>query len=138
MNIEEACDVMNGIVHVAWANGGYDDANMRWTDVAGDVPTTEVIWCRVTIKHTDGGQTSFGDATSRARRFSNTGTLWVQCFTPVGAGLVLARRAAQLVVTAIRDSKNEDVWFRNARMKEVGTSGAFEQINVLADFTYDQ
>lgn len=137
MNVNEACDVMNGVLLDAWGGAGYATNNIRWKDVAGDVPTEDFIWCRVTIKHSESPQTSFGDDTSNAKRYSNEGTVFVQCFAPVGSGMEAARTIAEIVVKGYRNSRHADVWFRNARMKEVGTSGAFEQINVLTDFTYD-
>lgn len=70
------------------------------------------------------------------KRYTQTGTLWVQVFAPVGDGMVTAYGLAQAVVNAYRTARGT-VWYRNARMQEVGSSGAFEQINVLTDFTYD-
>lgn len=135
MNVTDAVDLINKTFLDAWIAAGYSSANVRWNDVPSPtgIPTGQVVWARVTIRHSDGYKNKLGPG---ANTHSNTGTVWVQTFTPIGAGTPPGYPVADCVVKAFRNSKS-DVWFRNARMKEVGSSGAFEQINVLADFTYD-
>jgi hypothetical protein len=129
MNADQALDVINKVFLDAWIAAGYDVSDVRWNDVPGTLPTR--TWARVTVRHDSGAQHTFGEQ----RTFTNTGTVTVQVFTPIGDGTNYS--AATNVVNAYRDSKNPLVWFRNARLKEVGSSGVFEQTNVLADFTYD-
>ena len=45
---------------------------------------------------------------------------------------VVARGAFEGVGTA------SGIWFRNARIHEAGVDGAWVQMNVLADFVYDE
>lgn len=136
MTAQEAVDAMLGIFSAAWVAAGYDVANVRWDDVNGALPTGDVVWARTKITHTGGDQVTMG-ATRANRKYENIGFITVQVFAPVGEGDVRVRAAAQDVVNGFREANNVSVWFRNIRMKEVGNSGAFQQFNVLADFTYD-
>lgn len=133
MNFADARDQMLKVFNDAWAPLGFP---VVWSDVPGSAPTAETVWARVTVRHADGGQASLAGENG-ARRWNNAGVLFIQVFAPVGDGSTAAYSAAQTVANAYRDAKGLDVWFRNTRINEVGASGAFEQINVLTDFSYD-
>ncbi len=132
MTFLDARDEMLAVFLAVWNTTGHP---IVWTDLPGDVPTTEISWARVTVKHAIGKQGSLAGEVGN-RMFDRKGTIFIQIFTPVGDGGVTAYQLAQLVVNAYQDARL-DVWFRNTRIKEVGASGAFEQINVLTDFHYD-
>lgn len=136
MTADEARDEMLAVVRTAWLAALQPASSLVFPDVPGSKPPDgRVPWARVTVRHATGRQSSFGNAQTR-RKFTQTGTLWVQVFAPTGDGLVTAYALAQTVVNAYRTAQGT-VWYRNSRMQEVGSSGAFEQINVLTDFTYD-
>lgn len=133
MTPERAQDIILGVFKTAWDTTGFPAV---YTDVPGEKPTSETVWARATIRHATGRQTSLaGDVGTR--RFTDKGTVFVQVFAPVGDGSTACYAAARLVQNAFRDAKGLDVWFTDARMNEVGSDGAFEQINVLATFSYD-
>lgn len=92
-------------------------------------------WARVTLRHATGRQSSLSGAMG-TRRFTRTGTLWVQVFAPVGDGNATALSLAETVVNAYQAASGT-VWYRNVRMREQGSDGAFARVDVLADFTYD-
>lgn len=131
MTAQEARDLMFQVFQAVW-NPLYPVA---WDDVSSEVPATDTPWARVTLKHATGRQASLSGVTG-TQRFRQTGTIHIQIFSPVGQGKSEAYQLAQTVVNAYRDARL-DVWFRNARLNEVGASGAFEQVNVLTDFSYD-
>lgn len=131
MTPDQARDEMLAVFKAAWDTTGYQAV---YSDVPGRTPQTEEPWARLTIRHATGGQTGFG--ASAVRKFSQAGTLIVQVFAPVGDGLSKAYELAQLILLAYSTSRTV-VWFRHMRIQEAGTSGAFEQINFLVDFTYD-
>lgn len=133
MTADEARDEMFTVFNNAW-NLTPAAERVVFGDKPG-APFTDA-WARVTLRHATGRQSSLSGAMG-AKRWTQTGTLWVQVFAPVGDGLVTAYELAQAVVNAFRDAKNGTVWYRNSRLQEVGSSGAFEHINVLTDFTYD-
>ncbi len=60
-------------------------------------------------------------------------------FATAGEGLELAYSLAETVVSAFEGTTTErGVEFRNTRLNEIGPDGDWFQINVLADFTYDE
>lgn len=134
MTADEARDVMFTVFKTAWDSTEYAE-NVVYSDKAG--APSDAPWARVTLRHATGRQASLAGAMG-AKKWTQTGTIWVQVFAPVGFGSASAYTLATLVVNAFRDAKGLSVWFRNPRMQEVGSSGAFEQINVLTDFTYDE
>jgi hypothetical protein len=131
MTPEEAEDIILGIFKTAW-----DPNPAVYDDVPGNKPAGDVIWARATVKHATGRQSSLGNAGGK-RRYTFEGTVTVQVFSPVGDGSTAGLDAAKVVLNAYEDARNPDVWFRDARLNEVGSSGAFDQINVLATFSYD-
>lgn len=134
MTPNEAKDVMLSIMLTAWNAFGLTAERIVWDDLPGTVPGGDQPWARVTIKHGDAPTRAFGQG---GALYANTGFVTVQVFTAVGGAGVQAYELAFAVVTAYRSARNEGVSFRNARLKEVGSSGAFTQTNVLADFSYD-
>ena len=130
MTPNEAVDIIFGIFKAVW-----DPRPAIYSDVGGKIPTSEGVWARATIRHAVGSQSSLGGIGSR--KFTDKGTVIVQVFAPVGDGSTACYEAARLVQNAYRDARNPSVWFRDVRMNEIGASGAFEQINVLATFSYD-
>jgi hypothetical protein len=132
MTADEARDEMLAVFKAAW-DTTTAAGNVTYSDKPANVPNA--AWARVTVRHANGRQSSLAGAMG-PKRYTQTGTLWVQVFAPVGDGMVTAYALAQTVVNAYRTARGT-VWYRNPRMQEVGSSGAFEQINVLTDFTYD-
>jgi len=133
MTFDEARDIILGVFKAAWDPTGFPAV---WTDLPGSAPTSETVWARATIRHATGAQASLAGENG-ARRWARTGTVYIQVFAPVGDGSKAGYEAAQIVVNAFQASRHENVWFRDVRMNELGTSGAFEQLNVLATFSYD-
>lgn len=130
MNAQQAKDIMCGIVLQNW-NPAHE---IIWPDQADATPSADAPWARVFIRHATGSQRSLGPI--GGRRFENKGVMIIQVMTPAGTGSS-GSSIAEALVNGFRDAQT-DVWFRNTRMREVGASGAFNQINVLTDFTYDE
>ncbi len=133
MNPLEAIDTVFGIVKAAWDQTGF---KMLYDDKTGEIPTNEAPWARATIQHVAGRQSSLSDQ-SGTKRHTETGLLTVQVFAPVGDGSTRCYELATLLRNALREVRHSEVWFRNVYFNEIGTDGAFRQINVLATFSYD-
>lgn len=131
----QARDLINGNILAAWRVLGFDDANLIWTDIPGKIPASELVWARVTLKHATGTQTTLSGRVG-GRQFEQKGTVTIQVFAPVGDGSTAGYSTAQALKTVLENPNVSDIWYRNARLLEIGRSGAFEQINVLADFSY--
>lgn len=96
------------------------------------------VWARLRIRHAGGGQSTLA-GNDGLKRFERFGTVFVQVFTPLGIGLKMAYDEAELMLSAFEGKRTEsDVWFRECRIEEIGESGAWFQMNVTAEFTYEQ
>lgn len=139
MGGNQAADQMIGLVFGAW-KAAYPGAEMEFPNVAnkteGEAPSGP-LWSRVTIRHADAPDTSLTGALGGRKRHTNIGVLTVQVFGPIGDGSTVAYDAAEVLTTALRRSNDIAVWFRRVRINEVGPRGTHMQINVLADFSYD-
>ena len=130
MSPREARDIILSIFKNVW-----DPRLALYNDVPGNIPPSENIWARATIRHATGNQSSLAGEVG-TRQFTAEGTVFIQIFTPIGSGSTEGYVAAAQVQNAFRVARNADVWFRDVRLNEVGIVGAFDQTNVLATFSY--
>ena len=130
MTFDEACDTMQTVFKTVW-----DPRVAVYPDVPGSVPPQDaVLWARVNIKHAVGRQGSLTGGLGTTV-WERRGTLWIEVYAPVGDGLKAGRDAAQEIVNAYQ-AERSGIWYRNIRMVEMGTDGAFERFDVKADFEY--
>lgn len=130
-----ANDEILTLFKTAWDAIGHDAI---YENVAGDPPTTAAPWARVTVRHFPGGQASLSDDAG-AKRWTRNGLITVQIFVPTGEGKAEAYALAKVVADAYEGKRTpSNVWFRNVRPNEIGPDGAWFQLNVLAEFTYDE
>lgn len=114
------------VVETVW-----DDAETK-SDENG-----KVIWCRVTIAHDESSQRSLGRI--GRRKFTRTGIVTAQVFTPFGDGFTVADRLPMGAIrNALEDASLSNVWFRRVSARELGKSGLHQQTNVTAVFEYDE
>lgn len=93
-------------------------------------------WARIHLQHISSDLAGLGSDT--AKRYEETGIITVQTFTKAGKGLTHGQEIAKIVIDAFKGRKTPGgVWFRNVRTNEVGPDGEWYQINVNAEFTYD-
>lgn len=135
MTLTEARNAMFDIFYTGvWQATGY---KVKWPDLPEFKPTDDIPWARVHLLHQNGGQGSLsGDL--GAKRWDRAGVLTIQIFTPIGTGLSEGYNMAQNVLTAYEGTAIQSLWFRNARIREAPSDGAFNQINVVIDFEYDE
>jgi hypothetical protein len=127
MNVTQARDILFNLVSTNFPH------YIAWDDLPASKP--ETTWARATVTHVSGGQVSLASDVG-ARRFNRSGFVKVQIFTVLGAGMVEGYGLAETLLTGFEVFRG-DVWLRNIRLNEAGSNGAFSQINVLADFYYD-
>ena len=135
MKYAEARDVLYRWVQAFWAGTSY--APLQWEGTPETVPTADAVWGRVSVRHSRGWHNSLTGAHG-CIRYGRRGTLWVQVFAPIGAQHGAGYEAAQGVVNALQAAKHPNVWLHNIGLREVDSSGAFQQINVTAIFEYDE
>ena len=142
---ETARDDILTLFKAAW-DAGTESAGVKviYPDVPADVPKTNTTsknpspWARITIQHTDATQGSLTDDIGH-RRWSRSGFVSVQIFTAFGTGLSLADKLAMIAARAFEGRATaSQIWFRNVRVQEIGQDGSWFQMNVIAEFTYDE
>lgn len=119
-----------GVPHVVWE--GAQEADKKG-------PRTDRPWARVTVAHNVAPQRTFGEPGNR--RFERLGLITVQLFVPLGMEDTVA--LAEALGTIARDAFEGrttpgGVWFRNARLQEVGPDGPWWQLNIVTDFSYEE
>lgn len=130
MTADQARDEILAVFKAAWDTTGYGAV---YQDVTGKPPSEEEPWARVILRHADGGQTGFGS--TNEKKFTDSGLLVVQVFTPLGDGLTKSYELARIVQLAFSKAHGS-VWYRNQRINEVGKDGSYQQTNVLINFSY--
>lgn len=103
-------------------------------------PDPAKTWLEVVIRHASGGQASLSDAAGK-RKFARLGIVTVAIYFPLGqeGGLVKGKRLAQVARAAFEGKATASgVWFRNARIVEVGIDRAWYHFNVIAEFRYHE
>ena len=69
------------------------------------------------------------------------GLVSVQSFSPLseGGGLSLAQKSAIIARDTFEGvGTASGIWFRNVRIQEIGATGTWYQMNIIADFEYDE
>lgn len=137
--VTQARDEMLTTFRTAWTAGPPSSTlPVLYPDVSQEVPSSGA-WARVTVKHSYGEQATLSGETGQ-RRFRHTGIVTVQIFTPTGDGQVLSDQLVAIAKGAFEGVTTSPgrVMFRNVRVNEVGQQGQWFQVNVLADFEYDE
>lgn len=140
----DARDEILGLFNTAWTsnagavNGG-DVPPVAWPGVDASAHDPESAHARVFLRHVDSRQASFGQVGQR--RFNRKGLLTIQVFTPTArnTGLSLAENLATIARDAYEGiGTASGIWFRNVRIQEVGPDKGLYQMNVVAEFEYDE
>lgn len=140
---ESAMDEILGLFSTYWnaqtpaVNSGSVPA-VAWPGVEF-TPPVNAPWARITVKHNTSRQVTFGEPGQR--RFLRPGLVTVQVFTPVsaGGGLSLVAKLGIIARDAFEGRGTATgIWFRNARIQEVGDDGTWHQHNVVVEFEYDE
>lgn len=90
-------------------------------------------WARLGMRHSGGGDSSIG-----GRRQVSRGFVFAQIFTVPGDGLSLSDDVSKTVRdTVLAGRKSTGVLLRNVTAVEAGRVSGVSQVNVMADFEYD-
>lgn len=117
----------------AWVNAGQDANLLAYENLQFDPPEDPPKpWARITVQH-DGGQRAL------TRLFRRTGRITVQVFVPAGESRLELDQILDTVVPAFEDAgRVGESWFREVKLREVGSDGVYYQANVIAEFTFDR
>lgn len=110
----------------------YDDTK------AQKLSDTAHPWARITVLHQDGGQSTISKLNGKSR-YSRAGTLYVNLFAAPGDGLRQLDPLTKIVQDALEGKTTPNgVWFTKVRVREMGVVKGWYQVNVLANFSYDE
>lgn len=98
------------------------------------IPNPPEPYIRVSIKH--GDTNVIGCGAPKYQR--SIGVVIVQVFIPEGRGDAGALSIADEVCTVLDNKSFDLVTFQSSRVKEVGVSGGFYQLNVVTSFSSDK
>jgi hypothetical protein len=137
-NIAAARDAIFGAVKAAVDASAYPTLAVYYSDVVKDGASSGEPYMVVYADHTSESQRTMGGLGDR--RFTVSGLVMAQIFTPFGDGHVLADAISGVVKGAFRgvNTNLPGVWFRNSRVIDVGQEGSWLQTNVTAEFEYDE
>lgn len=106
-----------------------------------DFSPSAAPWARISIRHTLGEQATLSDENGK-RRFEKFGIVTVQIFVPLKSDdvLTLFEQLAQVGKKAFEgeETTTSNIWFQNVRINEVGVDDPWFQVNVVAEFRYDE
>lgn len=140
--IAEAKDEMIGVFYTAWSADS-ESASLFVLypneEIDDDDTSADAAWARVTIKHFDNRfspQSLTGGLGTK--NYQRDGGITISIFTPIGLGADLGNALTKIVMDAFEGQRSGGVWFRNVRFNEVGKSGAWDQVNIKANFNYSE
>lgn len=137
-SVSVARDSILDVFRTALLASAYATVPVFYDDQAKDLPSTG-SWIRVDVQHVTGRQVNIG-GTIGNRRYRYTGMVTIQIFTEFGKGQVDSDALAQLMKTTFRGKNTgaDAITFRSVRIVEAGQSGNWLQVNVIAEFDYDE
>ncbi len=101
-------------------------------------PGDQKAWCRIVIRHSSVGPGTL--AGKGNRRITRYGLIYVQIFAPFldGSGFSVVQRLAQVARDAYEGERTPNVFFAACRLNEQGRDGPWIQVNLTADFNWDE
>lgn len=138
---QQAIDEMSGIFKTAWETTlGFPAALVTWPNVASKSvpPAGQTPWARFLLTHTSGRAGGLSGPTGTGIYFRE-GLITVQYFQALGKGLSGATDPAKTIMDAYEGKTSAGgVIFRNVSTNEIGPDGDFYQVNIVANFEYDE
>lgn len=108
---------------------------ISWPDQPFEMPVTGG-WCRVTIHHADGYQSTLAGSTP-VKRWTRVGTLSIGFFYPIGDNQQSAYDFGQQLLSHFAKIRNSQVFYRNIRVIEQPDDGSYQNFQFTASFEYD-
>ena len=137
--LEQARDEITALFRAAWlADSVSSPYPISYDDKSDPRVSSIAPWARITVRHSFGQQHTLGGSGERV--FTRTGVAIIQVFVPFGQGLLLQDRLASVARRAFEGKSTipGNIWFTNVSVAEIGSSGAYSQVNVTANFSYDE
>jgi len=129
MSAIEARDIIFGVVKT-YCDG--KSLTVEWPDQPFEKPNS-TAYAKASMRHATGRQAALTPVGQKL--WESAGVASVTFYCPIASGLVNGYTLAQDMISALRTS-NAAVWFRNVRIRELGSEGGYNLTQVLWDFEY--
>lgn len=138
-SISQARDAILGTFKTAWDAQTPPVPPVVYDGISGEPPRDGGVWARVSVKHGPSAQATIGGSPGN-KRFRRIGFVVIQLFVPIGQGLTVADRYAKVAVDAFegKATKPDGAFFYNVRANEIGPTDDWFQMNILAEFQWDE
>lgn len=134
--LAEARDAIGSLVTSTWTASAAGTPLLYDNLDAQEPPAGTALWGRLSIQFDEATRASLGN--DGGALFRRRGRLYVQVFIPHGKDVTPALSLADTLVRAIEKPGHVgNVWFRDVGAEQVGSDGAYWQINVRAEFQFD-
>lgn len=134
--VEQARDEMNSLFLAALAAAS--NTTKVVFDDQKDTLTGENVWARVSIRHNAGGQSTISKQDGKSR-YTRSGTVYINLFAVPGDGLRTLDALTKIALDAYEGKTTPgQIWFTQARVRELGIVEGWYQVNVLVNFSYDE
>ena len=138
-------DAIIGLIETAWeASGAASElVLMLYENTPGDKPGEDAStgkslpYAKTSIRHRTSPQITQGSA----RRYLTEGVVTVEIYTPLGDGHTLSDALSAVILSALRGHTGSagGIWFYDIEPpKEIGPTGGWFQVNVSANFRYQE
>lgn len=139
-SMSQADKEMAELFRQAWVvTAGY---KCEWANSKESEHDTDEIWARWNIDYVSGAQETFAQV--GRRKFSKHGLIYINVYSPLGAGLASARDASEVAIKAYEGRRTpNDVWFRNVRIESEGhghgsgKNKSWWTTLIVAEFSYE-
>lgn len=142
----QARNEIMAMFRTAWLAGAFNTCKVFYpntsTDPLDSTPLTGQTnpngWVRAMCHNVASRQSTLSGAQGE-QRFTRTGIFVAELYAPRGTGLSSSDAMAKIVLDAFEGKRSPSgIWFRDVRQTEIGPDGEWYQVNVVAEFTYDQ
>jgi hypothetical protein len=122
----------------AWDAQGGTIPLVFYQDTVTDIPKDGSAWAKISVLHQNGGQATLGEVGNRT--FRREGLVIVEIHSPFGEGLANGDLLSKVALDAFEGNTTAsgEIWFRNARLSEIGQDGDWHISTVMVDFEYDE
>lgn len=133
LTYEQAYDEILTTFKNAWDTTGH---KAFYENIEDDRETDDSAFAKIQVTHSGSRQDTLGGIGSRT--FRRSGIVTIRIYTQAGKGLQESHQLAKVATDAFEGKSVSGIWFRNVRAIEIGREGSFYQVNVIAEFEYDE
>ena len=143
-----ATDVMFGSLLAAWNTSPFTIGGVPADLYIAGIGQPQKVdgasyWGRLTRQTVTASQTTLSNSVVKpgSKRYTEIRLVFIQLFGPRSESTapdLIAQQAEALRNVFRRSNSQQEVWYRNARIRELPEEEKFYRTNVIAEFSYDE